>query len=142
MYILLYYTRNITAPIHRFNSPELRFQLRMKPFNKIRAGPEPISFDRYEAATRPFGSSDAPTKPLPEIVEALCKRGETVARQAKVAFAEYKKEDPRVVRCVGREELWKKVSTVTCGSSLELDASYGDWYQTPTKPSDRALRNV
>ena len=112
MYTLLYYTRNITAPVHRFSSSELRFQLRMKPFSKIRAGPEQISFDRYEVATKPFGSCDSPTRPVFEIVEALCKRGETMVRQAKVDFAEYKREDPRVVRCVGREELWKKVSNI------------------------------
>lgn len=88
----------------------------MKPFNNIRAGPEQISFDRYEAATKPFGSVGSPTKPVPEIVEILCKSGETMVRQAKVAFAEYKKEDPRVVRCVGRDELWKKVSNTASGS--------------------------
>lgn len=88
----------------------------MKPFKKIRAGPEQISFDRYEAAIKPFGSRDSPTKAVPDIVEMLCKRGEMMVRQAKVAFAEYKKEDPRVVRCVGRDDLWKKVSNLASGS--------------------------
>ena len=117
MYILLSYTRNITTPIHRFDTAELRFQLRMKPFLDIRAGPEPIFFDQYEAAVRPFGPLDAPTRQLSEIVETLCKRGETIARQAKVAFTEYKKTDPSIVRCIGVENIWKKVRVFVCCSS-------------------------
>ena len=109
MFILLSYTHNITEPVHRFDSSALRFQLRMKPFLDIRAGPDSISFEQYEAATRPFGNLDAPTKQLTEIVETLCTRGETIARQAKVAFTDYKKKDPMTVRCIGVENTWRKV---------------------------------
>ena len=112
MYILLSYTYNITTPFHRFDSSALRFQLRMKPFSDIRAGPEPITFDRYEAAIRPFGPVDKPTKQVSLIVEALCKRGEMIARQGKVAFTNYKKIDPKIVRCIGIENNWKKVSVI------------------------------
>ena len=112
MFVLLSYTGNITEPVHRFDSSTLRFQLRMKPFLDIRAGPDPISFDQYEAAIRPFGPSCAPTRQISEIVETLCKRGETIARKAKVAFTEFKKKGPETVRCVGVESTWKKVSVV------------------------------
>ena len=110
MYILLCYTQNITIPIHRFDSSNLRFQLRMKPFDKIRAGPGPISFQQYEAAIRPFGSIEAPKKEISGIVEALCTRGETLARQAKAAYTDYKKKDPKIVKCIGVEKNWRKVS--------------------------------
>ncbi|QDS76903.1 hypothetical protein FKW77_004092 [Venturia effusa] len=96
-----------TADKSPFYTPELRFELRMKPFLGITAPPTP-SFNDYAYAMEPFGSYSEVNDIGDEIFDALLQAVGHQVTVAKEEFTKYKTIGPEAASHKGLEDIFNK----------------------------------
>lgn len=109
-YIYLSYLGHIPDPASKspFHEPQLRYELRMKPFLQIRS-PELPPFDEWDEVMHPFGDY-YDTNPLFLATKQEYLNGmDASIKKAKIHFAELKKLGAVAAGCEGVEEAWGKV---------------------------------
>jgi hypothetical protein len=151
----------LTATKSPFHNPQLRYELRMKPFLGITA-PEIPSFEEFEEAMHPFGPYEKPSIHFLAVWKEFLAGVEESVKIAKGEFANLKKIGAEGCGSGGLEESWgKNISSVlaSCiatgiavaavktagvekgGSGLKLEIlepgkRYHDWWVVPKIVSD------
>ncbi|KAF2491857.1 Mak10-domain-containing protein [Lophium mytilinum] len=110
LYALLSYLHLLPQPPRPFSTPELRYELRTKPFALLQPV-EIIAFNTLTTHIHPFGPPESPTSPLELIVKHVQKAPtyqpiDASIKRAKDAFAKLKKLGPKAASAEGVKEQW------------------------------------
>jgi hypothetical protein len=110
MYIYLSYLghcfgTSLNSPFHQ---PQLKHELRMKPFLNIRS-PELPTFDEWDTALHPFGEYYEGSNAFKIAQGPYLEKLDNGIKQAKAQFAAMKKMGAAAAGCDGVEESWSKV---------------------------------
>jgi hypothetical protein len=122
-YIILLYLGLLPIPKRPFSTEELRYELRMKPFLSLQP-PEVPPFQDFKAHTQPYGpySSPSPTFHVEsrDSHSELWTEIDASLKNAKEAFAEYKKLGARAAKTEGVEKAWGKDVQSALASCIAL----------------------
>jgi hypothetical protein len=109
LYTILLYLHMVPRPKRPYGSPELRYELRMRPFLTLQP-PEVPPFVEFEAQTQPFGDYDTPTgnltTALKEGRDSIWNLLEVEIKAAKDAFVAVKKAGPAAIKATGVQARW------------------------------------
>lgn len=110
LYTILLYLHLVPRPKRPFSSPELRYELRMRPFLTLQP-PEVPSYVEFNAQTQPFGDYDNPSSELRAALNdkqgMIWRDIEVDIRSAKDSFGAVKRAGPAAMKAAGVLETWE-----------------------------------
>jgi hypothetical protein len=139
-YIILLYLGLLPIPKRPFSTEELRYELRMKPFLSLQP-PEVPPFEDFKAHTQPYGPYTSPSPTFH--VESRDSHSElwteidASLKNAKEAFAEYKKLGARAAKTEGVEKAWAKDVQSALASCIALGVAVAGVKDAVMKRGDK-----
>jgi hypothetical protein len=119
-YIILLYLNLLPNPNRPYSAEELRYELRMKPFQPAISEP----FDEFQKEMQPYGSYTAPdpsfVKDVQDGKSEMWKDIEANVALAKESFAKFKKRGAASARAGGVEITWGKSVQGALASCIAL----------------------
>jgi N-alpha-acetyltransferase 35, NatC auxiliary subunit len=110
-YMLLLYTKLIRQPNRPCGTPELRYELRMRPFLNLSPSEVP-TFEDFSADVMPYGPFDEPNdqfeKHIRDPKSELWTKLDEKVKAAKESFAQLKSFGAKGAKAMGVEKAWAK----------------------------------